>query len=120
MPEKPLKPCSKYGCPNLTRERYCKEHQQESKGYDRYRGTSTQRGYDHKWRAARNRYLAQHPLCKECFGAGRLNAATAVDHIVPHKGDKKLFWDKSNWQPLCASCHSRKTATEDGGFGNAR
>ncbi|WP_186318376.1 HNH endonuclease, partial [Bacillus pumilus] len=24
----------------------------------------------------------------------------------------------SNWQPLCASCHNRKTAKEDGGFGN--
>ncbi|WP_144469068.1 HNH endonuclease signature motif containing protein, partial [Bacillus pumilus] len=36
----------------------------------------------------------------------------------PHKGDKKLFWDSSNWQPLCASCHNRKTAKEDGGFGN--
>lgn len=25
---------------------------------------------------------------------------------------------KPCWQPLCAPCHSRKTATEDGGFGN--
>ena len=27
--------------------------------------------------------------------------------IVAHKGDKRLFWDRSNWQPLCVTCHSR-------------
>jgi 5-methylcytosine-specific restriction protein A len=30
-----------------------------------------------------------------------------------------LFWDQSNWQPLCHTCHSKKTAREDGGFGNS-
>ena len=40
-----------------------------------------------------------------------------VDHIIPHKGDKVLFWDRSNWQPLCKTCHDTKTAREDGGFG---
>ncbi|MCT9125512.1 HNH endonuclease [Cupriavidus gilardii] len=40
-----------------------------------------------------------------------------VDHIVPHKGDSKLFWSRSNWQALCKPCHDRKAATEDGGFG---
>jgi 5-methylcytosine-specific restriction protein A len=29
-----------------------------------------------------------------------------------------LFWNRSNWQSLCHSCHSRKTASEDGGWGN--
>ena len=38
---------------------------------------------------------------------------TVVDHIVPHRGDQKLFWDKSNWQPLCKACHDRKTWRED-------
>ena len=39
--------------------------------------------------------------------------ATVVDYIVPHRGDQKLFWDKSNWQPLCKACHDRKTWRED-------
>ncbi|WP_085981300.1 MULTISPECIES: HNH endonuclease signature motif containing protein [unclassified Paenibacillus] len=47
---------------------------------------------------------------------GKLEPATVVDHITPHKGDMGLFWDQGNWQPLCATCHSIKTAKEDGGF----
>jgi 5-methylcytosine-specific restriction protein A len=41
-----------------------------------------------------------------------------VDHIIPHKGNMNLFWDKRNWQSMCGRCHSKKTAKEDGGFGN--
>ncbi|MGI6721758.1 MAG: HNH endonuclease [Anaerovoracaceae bacterium] len=35
--------------------------------------------------------------------------------MVPHRGDQKLFWDRSNWQSLCKSCHDSKTMTEDRG-----
>ena len=49
----------------------------------------------------------QHPICVKC-GA----PATEVDHIIPHKGDKNLFWNVGNWQSLCHSCHSRKTMNE--------
>ncbi|MCP4539869.1 MAG: HNH endonuclease [Chloroflexi bacterium] len=66
----------------------------------------------------RLRYLVAHPLCAECYRQHIVQAATVVDHIVPHKGDKELFWDMSNWQGLCAPCHNRKTGKEDGGFGN--
>ncbi len=47
-----------------------------------------------------------------------MTAATDVDHIQPHRGDMTLFWDSSNWQPLCHRHHAQKTAREDGGFGN--
>ncbi|MDE4173662.1 HNH endonuclease [Phaeobacter sp. PT47_59] len=33
--------------------------------------------------------------------------ATVVDHIKAHRGDERLFWGRTNWQPLCASCHNR-------------
>lgn len=52
--------------------------------------------------------------------AGKVTAATEVDHIVPHRGDERLFRDEKNLQSLCRPCHSRKTAVEDGGFGNYR
>lgn len=41
--------------------------------------------------------------------------ATDVDHIVPREQGGSDQW--SNLQALCHSCHSKKTATEDGGFG---
>lgn len=75
--------------------------------------------YAGRWRKARLTFLAREPLCRACAKRGRTTAATEVDHEIPHKGDQALFWDTSNWQPLCNSCHSAKTAREDGGFGNA-
>lgn len=80
-------------------------------------GNSTQRGYDSRWRKARDGYLRLHPLCVRCQEMGLLVPAEVVDHIVPHKGDKALFWDSANWQPLCKRCHDKKTFHEDGGFG---
>ncbi|MGG6311577.1 HNH endonuclease signature motif containing protein [Paenibacillus macerans] len=112
--------CRFPGCKTITDGPYCSVHANAKADADRQRGTSAQRGYDHNWRAERADFLAKNPVCKTCLDAGKLSAATVVDHIVPHKGNKELFWDRSNWQPLCASCHSEKTAREDGGFGNGR
>ena len=55
----------------------------------------------------------KHPLCVECQRKGKLTPATVVDHIIPHRGDQKLFWDRSNWQALCHRHHSMKTRRED-------
>ncbi|WP_307719868.1 HNH endonuclease [Paenibacillus sp. 598K] len=115
MPQKPKRPCSKPGCRDLVdKHRYCKKHQRES---DKRRGTSASRGYGHRWRLARDRYLAEHQLCVACMQSGTISAATVVDHIKAHKGNEVLFWSEANWQALCSSCHSRKTVQEDGGFG---
>jgi 5-methylcytosine-specific restriction protein A len=35
-----------------------------------------------------------------------------VDHVVPHRGDAVLFWNKRNWAALCKPCHDAKTARE--------
>lgn len=122
MPIKPLRPCRHYGCSKLTKSAYCKEHEAlHRKVYEDKcnRESSARRGYGRKWREESKRYLAEHPWCEHCKVAGRREPATEVDHIKPHKGDKKLFWDRKNWQSLCHSCHSKKTAGEDGGFGRA-
>lgn len=92
----------------------------EGQRVDRARESSTQRGYGYRWQQARAGYLRKHPLCVHCEAAGRFTVATDLDHTVPHKGDMVLFWDAGNWQGLCKPCHSVKTASEDGGFGNKR
>ena len=62
---------------------------------------------------ARKKFLQAHPICVRCYAEGKITEATVVDHIIPHRGDMKLFWDKSNWQPLCEHHHNVKTMTED-------
>jgi 5-methylcytosine-specific restriction protein A len=112
-PYAPKHPCGFPGCPFLidTKDRLCERHlAQERKEIDLKRGSAASRGYDARWRTARERYLTLHPLCEECKRHRRLTAATVVDHILPHKGDWKRFWDERNWQDLCRSCHSSKTA----------
>ena len=78
---------------------------------DKMRGGADARGYNAEWRRARKAFLQLHPLCVECMKRGVLTPATVVDHIMPHRGDQRLFWDESNWQSLCATCHNKKTGS---------
>ncbi|WP_367118347.1 HNH endonuclease [uncultured Brevundimonas sp.] len=72
-----------------------------------------------KWRKGRAAYLRDHPLCQYCEHQGRTTAATVVDHVTPHKGDHDLFYDRANWQPLCAPHHDAAKAQEErGGWSN--
>jgi 5-methylcytosine-specific restriction protein A len=89
---------------------------ERKKESDERRGTAHERGYGHKWRKARESFIKANPLCVECAKADIVEPATVVDHIIPHKGDIKLFWDRKNWQPLCKQHHDRKTMNE-GSFG---
>lgn len=72
--------------------------------------SSTQRGYGYRWQKTREGILAKNPLCYICMKLGRVVPGTEVDHIIPHKGNMQIFWDSTNWQVLCKSCHSKKTA----------
>ena len=108
MPHTPKNPCRYPGCPNLCeRGAYCEAHAEFAP--DRLRGGAQARGYDKRWRRARAFFLKRHPLCAECQRQNQLTPATVVDHIIPHRGDKLLFWDEANWQPLCKACHDKKT-----------
>ena len=71
--------------------------------------------YGARWRRSRELFLVEHPLCVYCQRQGRVAPATVVDHIVPHKGDLTLFWDRDNWQPLCKRCHDAVKAKEEHG-----
>lgn len=110
MPMKPKKPCNHPGCPKLTDGYYCEEHHAL---HSNDRASSSKRGYGSRWQKARARYLKAHPLCVFCKREGKLEKATVVDHITPHRGDRVLFWDEANWQALCKPCHDKKTFTED-------
>ena len=108
MAIKPKVVCRHPGCPELADSRigFCPKHTPVVI-------SAAQRGYGKAWQKVRKVFLAAHPLCEECKKNGRYVKATDVDHIKPHRGDRDLFWDMSNWQALCHSCHSKKTARED-------
>lgn len=116
----PLKPCRRAGCPELVRGGgYCDKHQRTVRRMRR--DTQGERGvsgewhglyYTARWREMRAEQLIMEPYCRDCVAHGVRSAATDVDHIVPHRGDRKLFYDKTNLQSLCHSCHSRKTIAE--------
>jgi len=63
--------------------------------------------YSYKWQKARLSFLASNPLCVMCESENRFTPADVVDHIVPHRGNEALFWNQSNWQPLCKRHHDR-------------
>lgn len=85
------------------------------------RGTANQRGYNYKWQRFRLAYLAQHPLCVRCTAEGRTVEAEHVDHVDNLGPLGPRGYDDTNLQALCARCHGKKTATEDGGnFGRGK
>ena len=66
-----------------------------------------------KWRGDDNGVggLRWHILKRDLFTCricGTMHADTRMleaDHIVPHKGDAGLFWDKGNLWCVCGDCH---------------
>ena len=70
-----------------------------------------------RWQKVRRLHLATEPYCRYCKQIGIFKEANVVDHIKPHKGDTRLFWDKSNYQALCTHCHqAHKRRKECSGY----
>lgn len=113
MPNAPTRHCRRHGyyrggrCPSCDRERQAS------------RPTAAARGYGREWQRESKAFLALNPWCRICEEErGLKTKADLVDHIKPHRGDMGLFWERNNWQPLCRPCHDRKSAKQDGWFGN--
>ncbi len=117
MPNLIRRPCNKAGCIEVTNKRFCALHEAEHNKdlntmCDANRPNAYRRGYTAEWQKKSKIYLKAHPLCM-CVGCDngklKITIATVVDHIVPHRGNMKLFWDKSNWQAMSKTCHDKKT-----------
>lgn len=76
------------------------------------RGDRHERGYTSQWSRFAKAYLREHPLCRTCQSASRVEAATCVDHIDMTGPLGERGYDPTNLQPLCTRCHNRKTARE--------
>lgn len=102
MPIRAPRICSPCGLRVASGE-LCPCERRRKASHDAARPSARERGYDSKWDKARADYLAQ-PENRLC-GRGCGRPATLVHHKIPHRGDKKLFWHRSNWMPACQPCH---------------
>lgn len=118
MPAALPRACSAPGCPDhaAPASSRCAGHAAAGRReIDSRRGSASSRGYGPAWARLRRRHLAMHPVCVACDADGYTTPATDVDHIIPRaRGGTD---HASNLQSLCRSCHSRKTALEDGRWG---
>lgn len=75
----------------------------------------SKRGYTRAWYTASRAYLRLNPLCRHCMEMDPpvRTASRVTDHVIPHRGDMRLFWDQGNWQPLCEHHHNVKTGNEN-------
>ena len=71
-------------------------------------------GNNPAWRARRAAVLARDPVCTLCGQA----PSTVAEHRIPKRSGGSD--DMRNLRGTCKTCADRKTATEDGGFGNRR
>ena len=71
-----------------------------------------------RWQRLRQKKLQAQPYCQCPHHKGKAIPADTVDHIKPHKGDARLFWDTRNLQSMTKQCHDRfKQSQEKGGHG---
>lgn len=116
MPIKAKRPCSVPGCPALVSSGRCAKHQQarpkDTRPSFRKRGYLKGQEPTERWEIQRARILARDPVCKICH----LRPSRMADHVISlRRGGSRL---DRNLQGACLSCGNRKTATQDGGFGN--
>ena len=103
MPKKPLRPCSHPGCPNLCDGQFCEQHRtEERRKYDKYeRSSDVNRKYGRAWKRIRDRYAAEHPLCKMCHFSNKRYIGV---YLPVSKGGTHA---RENLMSLCQSCHTK-------------
>ncbi|NNG67333.1 HNH endonuclease [Caldanaerobacter subterraneus] len=127
MPQRPLRPCRKVGCPNLTRDEtgYCEFHKREYLDYLKRLKAERDRRYDERVRKIRDKQyyefykseewersktqalIRDKVLCQWCLRKGIIRPADVVHHIVPIKEDWSKRFDLDNLVSLCHECHNK-------------
>lgn len=122
MASKAYRPCAHPGCRALVRNGYCEKHRPNDRNRRSAEAADWHRWYELPiWRNdLRPGQLLREPFCRECAARARREnrpellrvKATDVDHVKAHRGNWRIFTDRTNLQSLCHSCHSRKTMAE--------
>jgi 5-methylcytosine-specific restriction endonuclease McrA len=113
----PMRPPHVCGCGyKIASGELCPCQRMQKAKAEKARPGARQRGYTRDWERESKAFLARPENSHCACGCGQ--PAEMVDHIIPHKGDQRLFWNKANWQPMTKRCNSAKAARQEGGFGN--
>jgi 5-methylcytosine-specific restriction protein A len=120
VPSRAKRPCKFQNCQRLVESGYCELHEQ--KLAERRRQELNDDPFrplykNKRWQTTRLVVLARDSICKMCG----LTASQVVDHVIPARQlvaryGVEAFYDESQLQGLCKSCHDTKTATEDSTF----
>ncbi len=51
------------------------------------------------------------------LGKGNAPDSPVVNHIKPHRGDERLFWDMANLETVTKAVHDSEIQSEERGFG---
>ena len=69
-----------------------------------------------RWQRLREIVFARDLFTCRMVGCGVVIAEKHLltcDHVIPHRGDERLFWDEGNLQTLCKPCHDRRKQAEE-------
>lgn len=123
----PKKICNQINCHTLISmsERYCDEHKRDkvketNVNYDRYKRNKEHSKFynSSEWRELRRVVLERTGgLCVKCIEFDIVTKANVVDHIISVEKDYTKRLDITNLQPLCHSCHNKKTADDEASNG---
>ena len=90
----------------------CREHYRYKAGKMGKAATIQKRISGERWQKIRSTFLRSNPLCVACQDAGRITAATELDHklaLINGGAD-----EPGNYQALCHECHAAKTRIDLG------
>lgn len=113
-----LRVCCEPGCPSLSDQSRCESHRRERRkaSAKARRRTPAQLAYagvgpiGRAWRKARAKYVRLHPICQD--EAGCIEPTAHVHHRDGKGPLGARGLDPENFQGLCISHHSQKTARE--------
>jgi hypothetical protein len=112
--------------PRITAEERQREHDRQ-----RDKRPLRQLYKTYRWQCERAAFLAEtdNQFCVRCKAKGLLNPGTmhkdgtpetsrrrmhlVVNHKIRPRGDTVLFWDHTNWEPLCPDHHDIDVQSEE-------
>lgn len=69
------------------------------------RGTTAERGYDHRWRELSERIRDEKAVCEICERLGRVRPATECHHVAKVADSPERRLDPTNIFAVCEQCH---------------